>query len=231
MNVAARYRYFTLILTLNIAFQLISDATAGKIVLMFGVGVSITVLYFPLTYIISDVVTEVYGYAVARMILWYTLLASVLAGLMYQLAVYVPAAPFFPGGDAYKTVFGIVPRVLVGGWLAVFAGDISNNYVLAKLKVLTRGKYLWLRTNASTLVGQLVNTAVFYGVALSGELRTNVLMEAILAGWLIKSAVEAIMTPVTYWIVGVLKKKEHVDFYDVNTDFNPFIIAPDTESD
>ncbi len=115
----------------------------------------------------------------------------------------------------------------MGGWLAVFAGDISNNYVLAKLKVLTRGKLLWLRTNGSTLVGQLVNTAVFYGIALSGGLQANVLMKAILAGWLIKSAVEAIMTPVTYWIVGNLKKKENVDFYDVDTDFTPFIVTPD----
>ena len=229
MNSATKYRYFTLILTLNIAFQLISDATAGKIVLMFGVGVSVTVLYFPFTYIISDVITEVYGYAQARMVLWYTLLASVLAGVMYQIAVYVPAAPFFDGGDAYKTVFSIVPRVLIGGWLAVFAGDISNNYILAKLKILTKGKFLWVRTISSTLVGQFVNTAVFYVVALSGVLPANVLMEAIVAGWLIKSVVEAVMTPVTYLVVGVLKKREMVDYYDVDTDFNPFIVSSETK--
>jgi uncharacterized integral membrane protein (TIGR00697 family) len=125
------YRLLTLFLVLNVAFQLISDATAGKIVSVFGFDVSVTVLYFPFVYIISDVVTEVYGYARARMVLWYTLLASVIAGVMYQVAVAVPAASFFTASDAYATVFGIVPRVLVGGWLAVFAGDISNNYTLA----------------------------------------------------------------------------------------------------
>jgi uncharacterized integral membrane protein (TIGR00697 family) len=229
MNPANTFRYFSLFLVLNIAFQLISDATAGKIVLMFGIGVSVTVLYFPFTYIISDVITEVYGYAKARMVLWYTLLASVLAGIMYQIAVFVPAAPFFEGGGAYETVFGIVPRVLIGGWLAVFTGDISNNFVLAKLKILTKGRFLWIRTITSTLVGQGVNTTVFYLVALSGVIPGNVLVEAIIAGWLIKSAVEALMTPVTYLVVGWLKTREGVDHYDIGTNFNPFIIRSNSD--
>ncbi len=230
MSTPKIFKYFMLFLVLNIAFQLISDATAGKIVLLFGVGVSVTVLYFPFTYIISDVITEVYGYSKARMVLWYTLLASILAGVMYQIAVYVPAAPFFDGGAAYETVFGIVPRILLGGWLAVFLGDISNNYVLAKLKIYTNGKYLWLRTISSTLVGQGVNTTVFYVVALSGVLPSNVLVQAIIAGWLIKSAVEALMTPFTYMIVAWLKKKEGVDHYDRDTNFNPFIFLSDTKN-
>ncbi len=217
------FRYLPLFLTLNVAMQLISDATAGKIVLLFGYGVSVTVLYFPFTYIISDVLTEVYGYARARSVLWYTLIASVLAGIFYQVAVAVPSAPFFHSGEAYATVFGIVPRVLVGGWLAVFVGDISNNYVLAKMKVITNGRYLWARTILSTIIGQGVNTAVFYGVALSGVLPPNALFEGILAGWLVKTAVEVLFTPFTYLIVGFLKKAENVDYYDRDTNFNPFI--------
>lgn len=216
------YRFFTLILVLNVAFQLISDATAGKLILVAGVGVSVTVLYFPFTYIISDVMTEVYGYAKARTALWYTLIASVIAGVVYQVAVAVPAAPFFDGGPAYSKVFGIVPRVLIGGWLAVFLGDLSNNFVLAKMKIATKGRFLWLRTIGSTVVGQGVNTAVFYVVALSGILEANQLLVAILAGWIIKTIVEGAMTPVTYAVVGYLKRTEQVDFYDRDTNFSPF---------
>jgi uncharacterized integral membrane protein (TIGR00697 family) len=216
------YRLLPVLLVLNVAFQLISDVTAGKIILLFGVGVSVTVLYFPIVYVISDVLTEVYGYAVARSVLWYTLIASVIAGLFYQLAVFVPAAPFFGAGDAYATVFGIVPRVLIGGWLAVFLGDICNNYILAKMKVWTEGKWLWSRTITSTVFGQLVNTTVFYLVALSGVLPRNVLIQAILLGWIAKTAVEVLMTPLTYAAVGFVKRIEGVDHYDRDTDFNPF---------
>ncbi len=217
-----QFRLLTLFLVLNVTFQLISDATAAKIVLLFNFGVSVTVLYFPFTYIISDIITEVYGYASARRILWYTLLASILAGIFYQIAVAVPAAPFFADGDAYKTVFGIIPRVLVGGWLAIFIGDISNNYVLAKLKVLTKGRFLWLRIIASTVVGQFLNTAVFYVVALGGVMSGSVLFEGIIAGWIMKTMVETLLTPVTYLIMNKVKKFEGVDHYDKDTNFNPF---------
>lgn len=219
-----KYKLLTFFLTLNVAFQLISDVTAGKIITLFGIGVSVTVIYFPFVYVISDVVTEVYGYAKSRKILWYTLAASVLAGIMYQIAVAIPAAPFFESQEAYKTVFGIVPRVLVGGWLAVFAGDISNNFVLAKLKVKMNGTSLWVRTISSTFVGQLLNTSVFYIVALSGILPANALIQAIIAGWLIKTAVEIVFTPFTYWVVRKVKKVENLDFYDKDTNFNPFLL-------
>ncbi len=220
-----QFRLLTLFLVLNVTFQLISDATAAKIVLLFNFGVSVTVLYFPFTYIISDIITEVYGYACARRILWYTLFASVLAGIFYQIAVAVPAAPFFDDGPAYKTVFGVIPRVLVGGWLAIFIGDISNNYVLAKLKVLTNGRFLWLRIIASTVVGQFLNTAVFYVIALGGVMSGNVLFKGIIAGWIMKTMVETLLTPVTYLIMNKVKKFEGVDYYDKDTNFNPFSIA------
>jgi queuosine precursor transporter len=217
-----QFRLLTLFLVLNVTFQLISDATAAKIVLLFNFGVSVTVLYFPFTYIISDIITEVYGYASARRILWYTLFASVLAGIFYQIAVAVPAAPFFDDGPAYKTVFGVIPRVLLGGWLAIFIGDISNNYVLAKLKVMTKGRFLWLRIIASTVVGQFLNTAVFYVIALGGVMSGNVLFEGIIAGWIMKTMVETLLVPVTYLIVNKVKKFEGVDYYDKDTNFNPF---------
>ena len=218
------FHLLSLFLVLNITFQLISDATAGKIISIFGFGVSVTVIYFPFVYIISDVVTEVYGYARARTILCYTMAASIIAGVMYQVAVAVPAASFVNTGEAYSTVFGIVPRVLIGGWLAVFAGDISNNYTLAKIKVLMKGRMLWVRTITSTIVGQFANTLVFYIVALSGVIPRNVLIQGIIAGWILKTAVEVIMTPVTYLVVNWVKRVENVDHYDRDTNFNPFII-------
>jgi len=224
------YRLLTFFLVLNVAFQLISDATAGKIISVFGFGVSVTVIYFPIVYVISDVVTEVYGYAKARWILWYTLAASVVAGVMYQLAVVVPPAHFFEAQDAYATVFGVVPRVLLGGWLAVFSGEICNNFVLAKLKVLMSGRMLWVRTISSTFVGQFVNTTVFYLVALSGVIPSNLLVTGILAGWLTKTAVEIVMTPFTYAVVAKVKKFENEDFYDHNTDFNPFKLREDDDT-
>jgi queuosine precursor transporter len=216
------YKLLSLITSLNITFQLISDVTAGKLISVFGYPVSITVLYFPITYIISDVLTEVYGYAKARKVLWTTLLCSVIAGVVYQVVASWTPASVFPDNAAYVKVFQSVPRILFGGWLAVFSGDIANNFTLAKLKVLTEGKFLWLRTISSTVVGQFVNTAVFYIIALGGVLPSNVLIQAVLAGWILKTLVEVVFTPITYAVVSWLKKVEHEDFYDRDTNFNPF---------
>lgn len=219
-----KYKFLGLLAALYITFQLISDVTAGKIIDFFGFPDSVTVVYFPITYILSDVLTEVYGYARARSVIWVVLLCSVLAGLFYQLVVVLPPASFFAQNESYVHVFGQVPRILVGGWIAVFAGEIANSYVLAKLKIWCRGRMLWVRTISSTIVGQLVNTAAFYGIALSGVLPLPVLMEAIVTGWLIKVGVEVIFTPVTYWVVAFLKRSEDEDYYDHNTNFNPMII-------
>ncbi len=218
------YKYLGLITTLYIAFQLISDVSAGKIVQLGIFTVSATVLYFPITYIFSDILTEVYGYAKARSVVWQALLASVIAGLIYQLIVWLPPAIGFDANDAYTKVLGSVPRILIGGWMAVWAGGILNDYVLAKMKVWTKGKYLWLRTITSTIVGEGINTILFYTIALYSVIPNNLLITSILSGWLLKTLVEIILTPVTYWAVAKLKRTENEDYYDTNTDFNPMII-------
>jgi len=205
--------------------QLVSDVTAGKLISFAGFSVSVTVLYFPFTYIFADVLTEVYGYAKARRALWMVLICSVLAGLIYQVAVYMPAPEGFDASDAYRRVLGIVPRVLVGGWIAVFAGEISNNYVMAKMKLVFKGRHLWARTIGSTIVGQFTNTVLFYVIALYGVIPNNLLVESVLMGWILKVAVEAVMTPVTYWVVGRLKVAEKEDYFDRDTNFNPFILT------
>ena len=206
------YKYLGLITTLYIAFQLISDVTAGKIIQLGIFTVSATVLYFPITYIFADILTEVYGYAKARSVVWQAFLASVIAGLIYQLVVWLPPAMGFDANDAYTRVLGSVPRILIGGWVAVWVGGIINDYVLAKMKIWTNGKYLWMRTIGSTIVGEGANTFLFYTIALSGILPSNLLVSSILSGWLLKVLVETVLTPVTYVVVNKLKKAKNKNY-------------------
>ncbi len=217
-----KFRFLGIITTLYITFQLISDVSAGKLVSIFGFPVSVAVIYFPITYVIADILTEVYGYAQARRVVWQVLLASVIAGLVYQVVVYLPPAGGFDANDAYVRVFGSVPRILLGGWIAVWIGGILNDYILAKMKIWTNGKYLWTRTVGSTIVSELANTILFFTIALSGIIPNSLLIDTILTGWLFKVAVEVICTPWTYWVIGKLKKLENEDYYDRDTDFNPF---------
>ena len=223
-NSIKQYKYLGLITALYITFQLVSDVTAGKIVQLGIFTVSATALYFPFTYIFADILTEVYGYAKARSIVWMVLISSVIAGILYSIVVFLPPAIGFDANDAYTRVLGQVPRILLGGWIAVFVGGILNDYVLAKMKILTKGKYLWTRTIGSTIVGEGANTALFYVIALYNVIPTGLLISSIFAGWFIKVAVEVIMTPITYKVVAKLKKVENEDYYDTNTDFNPLII-------
>lgn len=219
-----QYKYLGLITALYITFQLISDVTAGKIIMLFAFPVSVTVLYFPITYVLADVVTEVYGYARARKLLWTVFLCSVIAGLVYQLVVWLPPAMGFEANEAYARVLGSVPRILLGGWIAVWVGGIANDYILAKMKVWTQGKHLWARTIGSTFVGEFLNTALFYVIALYGIIPTNLLVASIITGWIIKVGIETVLTPWTYYVINKLKKLENEDYYDKGTDFNPFII-------
>ncbi len=217
-----QYKFLGWITVFYVTMQLVCDVTAGKIVQLFVFPVSVTVLYFPITFIFADVLTEVYGYAVARKTLWTVMACSITAGLIYQLVVFLPPAPGFVGNEAYTRVLGQVPRILLGAWIAVFAGEILNDFVLAKMKIWTDGKHLWSRLVGSTVVGQFVNTILFYTIALGGILPTALLIESILSGWLLKVVVEIVMIPATYVIVNKLKAIEQVDFFDRDTNFNPF---------
>ena len=219
-----QYKYLGLITALYITFQLVSDITAGKIVQLGIFTVSATVLYFPFTYIFADVLTEVYGYAKARSVVWMVFFSSVIAGLIYVVVVALPPAIGFDANDAYTRVLGQIPRILIGGWIAVWIGGILNDYTLAKMKVWTKGKYLWTRTIGSTIVGEGANTVLFYVIALYAVIPTSLLITSVLSGWFLKVAVEVIMTPVTYKVVAKLKKVEGEDYYDTNTNFNPLII-------
>ena len=218
------YKYLSLITVAYVTCQLVSDVAAGKIIQLGIFQVSVTVLFFPLTYIFADVLTEVYGYARSRSVLWKVFFASVAAGLLYSLVVAVPAAPGFNDNAAYGRVLGSVPRILLGGWIAVWAGGILNDYILARMKVVTDGKHLWARTILSTIVGELANTSLFYTIALYGVLPDRLLFSSIVSGWILKSLLEIVLTPWTYYVVRTLKRLEKEDFFDRETNFNPLII-------
>ena len=219
-----QYKYLGLLTAFYITFQLVSDVSAGKIVTIGGLTVSATAIYFPFTYIIADLLTEVYGYAKARSVVWTVLFCSMIAGIIYTIVVALPPAPGFDGNDAYTKVLGQVPRTLVGSWVAVWVGGILNDYIMARMKVLTKGKHLWARTISSTIVGEGVNTALFYFIALHGVIPSDLFIQAIFSGWFLKVVVEVVMTPFTYWAVALLKKAEQEDYYDEDTDFNPMIM-------
>lgn len=219
-----QFKYLGLLTILYITFQLVSDVTAGKIVVLGMFTVSATVLYFPFTFIFGDVLTEVYGYAYGRSVVWKVFACSIIAALLYQFVVWLPAASGFDAGDAYARVLGSVPRILIGGWVAVWVGGMLNDYVLAKMKVWTNGKHLWARTIGSTIVGEGANTVLFYVIALYSVLPGGLLVSSIVSAWFLKTLVEVVLTPVTYYVVAKLKKAEGVDHYDRDTDFNPLIV-------
>lgn len=183
-----------------------------------------SLLLFPIVFLFGDVITEVYGYEQARRITWLLVFSTAFAALIFQLATMFSPAPGFKAGAAYNLVLGQVPRIVIGGWIALLAGQLVNDFVLAKMKLLTNGKFLWMRTIGSTIVGQGVNTTLFYLIALYSLIPTNLLIKSILSGWFLKVLIETFMTPVTYYVVNRLKKIENEDYFDKNTDFNPMII-------
>jgi uncharacterized integral membrane protein (TIGR00697 family) len=217
-------KFITLLTALNVTFLLVSDFTGARIIGLYGVGVSVTVLYFPITYLIGDILTEVYGYAQSRRVIWISMFCSIAGSAIGGGQLVIPAATFFADDGAYQTVFSPSLMISAAGLFAFFAGDVVNSYVLAKLKLWDQGKRLWLRFIASTIVGEGVNTSLFYGIALHSSLPRRLLLQAVLLGWTAKVIVEVVMLPVSYCVVGRLKRVEGIDHYDRGTNFNPFLV-------
>jgi uncharacterized integral membrane protein (TIGR00697 family) len=183
------------------------------------------VIIFPVSYILGDVLTEVYGYRRARQVIWLGFVCNLLAVLAIALAQVLPAAGFWDGQAAFERILGYAPRLLLASFLAYLVGEFVNSYVLARMKILTQGRWLWTRTIGSTLVGQLLDSGVFIAVAFAGVLPQEALLTAIGIQWLVKCAYEAAATPLTYWVVGALKRHEGIDVYDIETDFNPLKVG------
>ena len=223
------YRYYDLILGAYVCVLLCANligAAKETTLQVPGLG-AVTflsgVLFFPISYFFGDVLTEVYGYARDRRVVWSGFGALVFAALMAYVIVHLPPAQFWRDKQpAVEAIFGSTPRIICASIIAFWCGSFVNSYVLAKMKLLTRGRWLWTRTIGSTLCGELVDSGLFYSIAFAGLWPTADLMAVMLTQYVLKSAWEVLATPATYWIVGFLKRAEREDYYDRNTNFTPF---------
>ena len=217
------FRYFDYVMAAFVAILLLSNLIgAAKLSTVAGFTFGAGILFFPVSYVIGDVLTEVYGYANARRCIWAGFLAMIFMAFMSYVVVAMPPAESWNGQAAYESVFGLVPRIVVASMLAFWAGEFVNSFVLAKMKIWTKGKLLWSRTIGSTVFGQAVDSAIFYPVAFYGIWETQDVIAVMITNWAMKVAWEAILTPVTYVVVGWLKGREGVDVYDEGTEFSPF---------
>ncbi|HEX8199213.1 MAG TPA: queuosine precursor transporter [Isosphaeraceae bacterium] len=214
------YRYYDLLMaafaTVQVCCQLIA---AAKVVRVGPVAFGAGALFFPLSYIFGDVLTEVYGYARSRKVIWAGFAALAFATCMSWAVLGLPPDPSWPHQGAWATVFGNSARIMVASLLAFLAGEWVNSVTLAKMKVRTGGRHLWMRTIGSTIVGEAVDSAIFYPLAFLGVWPTGVVWQVLGANYVLKVATEVAFTPVTYRVVAFLKRAEDEDFYDVKTDF------------
>ena len=201
---------------------LVSNIVASKFFAIGPLRVSSAQMLFPITYIFGDVFTEVYGYSASRRAIWIGFFASFVLVAITYLAVVIPPAPEFKDQQAFETVFRPVGRIVLASLLAYWCGEFANSFTLAKLKLLTGGKSLWMRTIGSTVVGQAIDTSVVMFAAFYGVRPVSVILKLIVSGYIVKVVYETAMTPITYAIVNFLKRTEHVDYFDYGTDFNPF---------
>ncbi len=227
-NAGARrhFRYFDYVMAAFVAILLLSNLIgAAKLSTVAGFTFGAGILFFPVSYVIGDVLTEVYGYANARRCIWAGFGAMVFMAFMSWVVVAMPPAAVWDGQAAYESVFGQVPRIVIASMLAFWAGEFVNSFVLAKMKIWTGGKHLWSRTIGSTFFGQAVDSAIFYPVAFLGVWETEAVLTVMVTNWLLKVLWEAVLTPVTYGVVGWIKAREGVDVFDTGTEFSPFAKA------
>jgi queuosine precursor transporter len=181
------------------------------------------VLFFPISYLFGDILTEVYGYARDRRVVWSGFAALVFAAVMAYVIVHLPPAEGWKNNQpAVEAIFGNTPRIVMGSIIAFWCGSFVNSFVMAKMKVLTNGRWLWTRFIGSTLCGELVDSGLFYTIAFIGLWPSAQLVSVMLTQYVLKSAWEILATPLTYWVVGFLKRAEHEDYYDRDTNFTPF---------
>lgn len=214
-------KFFQFVAALFVTCLIVSNIIAVKIGAFGGYFLPVAVILFPVTYIIGDVLTEVYGYAAARRVIWTGFLCNLIAVLAIWVSIRIPAAPFFPHAEAFANILGFTPRLLFASFVAYLLGQFVNSITLAKLKIRTQGKHLWLRTVGSTILGEGLDSLVFLMLAFAGVMPASVIGTLILTQWAFKVLFEAVCTPVTYAVVGYLKRKEGVDAYDTNVSFNP----------
>ena len=217
------FRYFDYVMAAFVAILLLSNLIgASKLASVQGYTFGAGILFFPVSYVLGDVLTEVYGYANARRCVWAGFAAMVFMAFMSWVVVKLPAAAGWDGQAAYESVFGNTWRIVAASVLAFWAGEFVNSFVLAKMKIVTGGKHLWSRTIGSTVFGQAVDSAIFYPVAFLGTWSNAQVLTVMITNWGLKVLWEVLLTPVTYAVVGWLKSREGVEVFDTGTDFSPF---------
>jgi uncharacterized integral membrane protein (TIGR00697 family) len=207
-----------------VAVLIISNVASSKIVAFGPFTFDGGTLLFPLSYIFGDILTEVYGYKRSRKVLWLGFSSIMLMSLIFMAVGALPAAGDWKNQDAYDKILGLTPRIVVASLIAYFVGEFSNSFVLAKLKIVTQGKWLWTRTIGSTLIGELFDSLIFIVIAFWGVFSNDLLLTLIISNYVFKSLVEIVLTPLTYNVVNFLKKIEHEDYFDYETNFNPFTV-------
>ena len=217
------FRWFDFVMAAFVTVLLLSNLIgAAKLSTLWGFTFGAGILFFPLGYVIGDVLTEVYGYARARRCVWAGFRAMTFMAVMSWVVVAMPPADGWTGQAAYESVFGSTWRIVFASLLAFWAGEFANSFVLSKMKILTKGKHLWSRTIGSTVVGQGVDSVIFYPLAFLGVWTTDQVLTVMVTNWALKVGWEAVLTPVTYGVVGWLKRQEGVDVFDEGTNFTPF---------
>ncbi len=222
---ARHSNWFLLVAALFVTCLIVSNIIAVKVIDVAGMILPAAIIIFPISYILGDVLTEVYGFARARQVIWLGFLCNLFAVVAISLGGLLPAAVFWEGQGAWDMILGAVPRILVASFLAYLVGELVNSYVLARLKVAMEGRHLWVRTIGSTLAGQLLDSAIFISIAFAGIMPLQVLLGAIVTQWLVKSAYEALATPLTYAAVAFLKRADDSDVYDREINFRPFSVS------
>ncbi|MCH8036177.1 MAG: queuosine precursor transporter [Proteobacteria bacterium] len=216
---------FIVLVALFVTCLIAANITAVKLIAVFGLLLPAAIVIFPVSYILGDVLTEVYGYRQARRVIWLGFLCNLIVVAVIWIGQMLPAAGFWDGQAAYERILGLAPRILAASFLAYLVGEFANAFVLAKMKIATEGRWLWTRTIGSTLVGQGLDSLIFIVLAFAGTMPLDALVGMVVTQWLVKSAYEAAATPVTYAVVGYLKRSEGVDVYDRDTRFSPLALS------
>lgn len=226
-----KFKFLDILIGIFVAIMLISNVISVKIFKVGPLSFDGGTILFPLAYIFGDIFTEVYGYKNSRRIIWTGFFANILMAVSFMIVGRVPAATGWQNQEAYNVILGWVPRIVIASICAYWVGSFANSFVLAKIKILTKGKKLWVRTIGSTIIGELLDTVLFCVIAFYGQLPPKLLLAVIISNYLLKVGIEIFFTPITYKVVKLLKKYEAVDIYDYHTRFTPFSLDNSSEID
>lgn len=218
------FKYFDFLLVLFILVLLVSNVVSAKILKVGPFTFDGGTILFPLAYILGDVFTEVYGYKRMRRVIWLGFGANILMAVIFMIVAKLPPAEGWENQKAYEAILGWVPRIVLASIVAYWIGEFVNSFILAKMKIFTKGRYLWSRTISSTLVAEFLDSLIFCLIAFFGKIPLNLLLTIIISNYIFKVSVEILFTPLTYLAANFLKKKEKIDTFDIGTHFSPFKI-------